>query len=92
MRHRLLFLALLTVLPWPAWAQLPVGAQFQVNPYTTGGQAHPVVNQPGPGNGVFGQRFGTSGTRLGTERPAATSVPGSSSRSTARACACSRSC
>ncbi len=74
---------LLLLGPWlcPAWAQL-VGPEFQVNSYTTGEQGLPAVAADGSGNfvvvwqsmlqdgsnrGVFGQRFASSGSRLGSE-------------------------
>ncbi len=67
----------------PTWAQgLPLGNEFQVNTYTTSGQKYPSVATDSSGNfvvvwmsngqdgssyGVFGQRFSSNGTRLGTE-------------------------
>ncbi len=67
----------------PAWAQgLPLGTEFQVNTYTTGSQKYPAVATDPSGNfvvvwmsngqdgsdwGVFGQRFASNGTPLGTE-------------------------
>ena len=59
-----------------------VGSEFAVNTYTTGSQASPSVGMDGDGNftvvwasdgqdgsksGVFGQRFNSSGARLGSE-------------------------
>jgi hypothetical protein len=77
MADRRLFLALLFLIACPAaWAQLPAGAEFQVNSYTTSLQFWPAVawdangnfvvawtsdNQDGSGYGVFGQRFDASG-------------------------------
>jgi hypothetical protein len=60
----------------------PVGPEFQVNTFTTGTQHEPAVaadvsgnfvvvwsslNQEGAGAEVFGQRFDSSGVRLGSE-------------------------
>jgi hypothetical protein len=60
----------------------PLGAEFQVNSYTTGGQSLPFVSadengnfvvawnssgQDGSGLGVFGQRFDASGAPQGAE-------------------------
>jgi hypothetical protein len=60
----------------------PVGGEFQVNTYTTGSQAFPAVagdvsgnfvvvwqsqGQNGPGYGLFGQRFDSTGARVGLE-------------------------
>jgi hypothetical protein len=60
----------------------PLGADFQVNSYTTGQQGRPAVamsaggafvvvwrseNQDGDMYGIFGQRFGASGAPLGAE-------------------------
>jgi hypothetical protein len=59
----------------------PLGVELQVNSYTTNAQAHPAVTmqsdgdfvviwhsgQDGDGYGVFGQRFGSSGTPQGGE-------------------------
>ncbi len=80
--HLALVLMLVTV-RIPAWAQgLPLGSEFQVNTYTTGAQKFPAVatdprgnfvvvwmsnGQDGSDYGVFGQRFASSGTPLGTE-------------------------
>jgi hypothetical protein len=60
---------------------LPVGTEFRVNTLTTGGQLEPAVaatfngfvvvwqsaGQDGSGYGVFGQRFGNTGSPLGGE-------------------------
>ena len=61
---------------------LPIGSEFQINTYTSNGQYSPRVakdaagnfvvvwyssHQEGDNNGVFGQRFSSSGARLGTE-------------------------
>jgi hypothetical protein len=61
---------------------LPVGGEFQVNTYTTDWQRLPAVDsdplgnftvawgstgQDGSGIGIFGQRFGGDGARIGTE-------------------------
>jgi hypothetical protein len=83
MADRRLFLALLlSVTGAAAWAQLPAGAEFQVNSYTTYTQAWPSVAsdangnfvvvwesspQDGNGTGVFGQRFNASGLPQGSE-------------------------
>jgi len=60
----------------------PLGGEFQVNSYTTGGQRFPTVasapnrsfvvvwdgdGEDGDGRGVFGQRFDAAGARLGSE-------------------------
>jgi len=60
----------------------PLGAEFRVNAYTTGNQLNPSVaavssgdflvvwvsaGQDGSLDGVFGRRFGSSGTSLGAE-------------------------
>ena len=65
----------------PATAQL-LGPEFQVNSYTTGDQNQPVVaagsagnfvmawssvSQDGSGDGVFGQRFDSTGNPVGSE-------------------------
>jgi hypothetical protein len=65
-----------------ARAQTPVGNEFQVNTYTPGDQAYPVVCrdsggdavvawesrlQDGDGNGVFAQRYDAAGDRRGSE-------------------------
>jgi len=62
---------------------LPVGAEFQVNTYTTGNQAPPSVTMAADGSfttvwgsnpqdgsfggGIFGQRYASDGTPAGTE-------------------------
>lgn len=63
-------------------AGAPVGTEFQVNTFTTGTQHEPAVaadgagnfvvvwssvDQEGTGTEVFGQRFNSTGVRLGTE-------------------------
>ena len=68
-----------------------VGSEFQVNTYTTGFQSGPDVGmddaggfvvvwksygQDGSGYGVVGQRFGSSGTKLGLEFPVNTYTTG----------------
>ncbi len=79
----LILVLLLVSLRVPAWAQgLPLGGEFQVNTYTTQSQEYPAVatdplgnfvvvwmsnGQDGSSWGVFGQRFASSGTPLGTE-------------------------
>src|SRR5207245_1844636 len=60
----------------------PRGAEFRVNTYTANSQSRPSVAIDGSGNfvlvwqsfgqdgsdwGIFGQRFGSNGARLGTE-------------------------
>ena len=59
----------------------PLGAEFQVNTYTTGAQSQPTVaadalgnfvivwqsNQDGSGSGIFGQLFDDSGAPRGSE-------------------------
>jgi hypothetical protein len=83
MTNRRLLLALLCSLTCSAvWAQDPVGAEFQVNSYTTGSQRRPAVasdangnfvvvwssnGQDGSSDGVFGQRFNSSGLPQGSE-------------------------
>ena len=83
MVNRLLLVALLLSVTCPAaWAQDPAGAEFQVNSYTTGGQAYPAVasdangnfvvvwqsgGQDGSGDGIFGQRFNATGVPQGSE-------------------------
>jgi len=81
--NRRLLLALLLSLTCPAaWAQLAVGAEFQVNSYTTNRQYRSAVasdasggfvvvwasvGQDGSNGGVFGQRFNGSGVPQGSE-------------------------
>jgi hypothetical protein len=83
MAKRWLLLALPISLTCPvAWAQNPVGPEFQVNSYTTGLQRNPAVAsallgnfvvvwdsslQDGDGYGIFGQRFNASGVPQGSE-------------------------
>src|SRR5437870_5247186 len=83
MAHRALisYLVLLT-LPTVAWAQLPAGAEFQVNTYTSSLQLAPAVaadangnfvvvwssaNKDGSAFGIFGQRFKAAGVPQGSE-------------------------
>jgi hypothetical protein len=77
------FLAgLLVALPSAGWAQLPAGAEFIVNSYTTSVQFRPSVSSDASGDfvvvwasdgqdgsvyGVFGRRFNASGTPQGSE-------------------------
>ncbi len=78
----LILVLLLASLRASVWAQgLPLGSEFQVNTYTMGAQEFPAVatdplgnfvvvwesGQDGSDFGVFGQRFASSGTPLGTE-------------------------
>jgi hypothetical protein len=84
MRVRFLSCAALMLVPAAAWSQgNPVGPEFRVNTYTTGGQRTPAVAlddagnfvvvwrgpQPGvPGSyAVLGQRYQNSGAPLGPE-------------------------
>ena len=68
-----------------------VGAEFQVNTYTTGAQGEPAVamddsgefvvvwssgGQDGSGYGVFAQRFASNGTKSGPELPVNTYTTG----------------
>ena len=67
--------------PVTLYAQSPVGSEFQVNTYTTSFQSQPSVASDPSGNfvvvwtsredgsddGVFGQRFASTGSALGTE-------------------------
>jgi hypothetical protein len=67
--------ACLAVLPSALWAQVvPVGPEFQVNAYTTGGQGSAAVATDAHGNfvvvwseyaGVFGRRFTAAGVPRG---------------------------
>ncbi len=68
----------------------PVGAEFQVNTYTTGSQIIPAVAADGAGNvvvvwggdgqedspGVFGQRYDAAGNPVGAEFQVNTYTPG----------------
>jgi hypothetical protein len=70
----------------------PLGAEFQINTYTTGYQAHPSVarlgfgsefmvvwtsyGQDGSSAGVFGQRFAGGGSPMGPEFRVNTFTPG----------------
>jgi hypothetical protein len=75
-------LVFLGALQWVAWAQAPVGSEFQVNTYTPNGQAQPSVAADANGNfvvvwrnevqpfvfdGPFGQRFDAAGAAVGAE-------------------------
>src|SRR5437867_462885 len=74
------YLVLMT-LPTAGWAQLPAGAEFRVNSYTTGSQSGPAVASDANGNfvvvwtdvrdgsiiGLEGQRFNAAGTPLGSD-------------------------
>jgi hypothetical protein len=76
-------LILLLAVPPAAWAQggTPLGPEFRINTYTTGGQLVPDVaadpsgnfvvvwssSQGGSFQDVFGQRFADSGAPLGPE-------------------------
>ena len=90
------WLLLLTVFPEMAWGQIPAGAEFQINTYTTGEQRRPRVasdesgnfvvvwesyDQDGSRNGVFGQRFKASGAAQGSEFQANTYTTGDQYRS-----------
>jgi hypothetical protein len=63
-------------------AGTPLGSEFQINTYTTGGQNRPRVTldeagnfavvwvsyaQDGSSNGIFGRRFGADGSPIGSE-------------------------
>jgi hypothetical protein len=83
MIRRPVFFALLCCLAWPAaWAQDPVGAEFQVNTVTRLDQRRSAVaaddvgnfvvvwssyEQDGDSYGIFGQRFNAAGLRVGGE-------------------------
>lgn len=68
------------------WAQVPVGAEFQVNSNTALSQSRASVASDGAGNfvvvwhtlyvGVFGRRFSAAGVPLGGEFQVNTSEPG----------------
>src|SRR6185503_6876257 len=75
-------LLLLAVFPEMVWGQIPAGAEFQINTYTTSAQRRPTVasdesgnfvvvwasdGQDGSTQGVFGQRFKASGAPQGSE-------------------------
>ena len=81
-RAPFLFFVVLVSVPRAAWAQgNPVGPEFRVNTYTTDYQFAPVVAVGASGNfvvvwqsdqrgqGVFGQRYASSGVPLGPEFP-----------------------
>ncbi len=91
MRHRFVLVLLLVsaAVPWAA-AQVPAGAEFRVNTYTTYSQMWPVVSSDPAGNfvvvwrslgqdgssyGVFGQRYDASGTPQGAEFQVNTFTP-----------------
>ena len=81
MRRTWLLLFALVLLPRGAGAQGdPIGPEFQVNTYTTGGQFGASVaadssgrfvvvwtSQDGPIAGIFGQRYDSGGAPLGPE-------------------------
>jgi hypothetical protein len=73
---------LLCTLPTVVWSQVRLGAEMQVNAYTTGAQRRAAVavhgaggfvvawmspGQDGSDDGIFGQRFDASGGRQGAE-------------------------
>jgi len=79
---KLVLLAVLALFPSRVWAQVPAGAEFQANTYTTSGQLHPAVAADGSGNfvvvwessgqdgsgfGIYGQRFSAAGVARGPE-------------------------
>ena len=81
-RLPLFFVAAIVLSPAMAWPQgYPIGPEFRINTYTTGGQGAPdiaadpsgkfVVVWQGQGlqeaDGIFGQRFDSSGVPLGPE-------------------------
>ena len=81
-RARLLSLVVLMFVPAAAWPQgNPVGPEFRVNTYTTSYQQLPDVATDAGGNfvvawasyqdgstyGIFGQRYDSAGTPLGSE-------------------------
>ncbi len=88
---RSLVLALLLWVTCPAgWAQDPVGGEFQINTYTPSFQYRPAMAsdaagnfvvvwhsdlQDGSDNGVFGQRYASSGAPLGPEFRVSTHIP-----------------
>jgi hypothetical protein len=88
----LLLAAVLGFLPRTAFAQAgtPLGPEFRVNTFTTGGQGAPALAsdigadflvvwespQDGSGNGVFGQRYSGAGVPLGPEFPVNTFTTG----------------
>ena len=81
MRRVLLIFVALVCVPRVAWAQgNPLGPEFRVNTYTTNTQGFPSVaadasgnfvvvwssyTQDGSTDGVFGQRYASSGALLG---------------------------
>jgi hypothetical protein len=77
-----MMVVLCAALPWAAVAQVPAGAEFQVNTYTTNYQLRTAVAMDAAGNfvvlwrstsqdgsllGVFGQRYDAAGVPLGGE-------------------------
>jgi len=83
MRRALLLFVTLVSVPRAAWAQgNPLGPEFLINTYTTDDQQYPSVAadsdgdfvvvwrgnlQDGSSHGVFGQRYDSGGTPLGSE-------------------------
>ena len=83
MRLRVRLLVAVLLAPCAAWSQdNPVGPEFQINTFTTERQEWPSVaadssgkfvvvwqslNQDGSSYGVYGQRYDSTGTPLGTE-------------------------
>lgn len=79
----LLAFAPFVFVPAKAWAQgNPLGAEFRANTYTTGDQSRPAVavestgnflvvwqsnGQDGSSDGIFGQRYASSGAPIGPE-------------------------
>jgi len=79
----ILFFVAILLVPSAAWAQgNPLGPEFRVNTYTTNYQTGPAVasdasgrfvvvwsslSQDGDSNGVFGQRYASTGEPLGPE-------------------------
>ena len=80
MPKRVALLALFCAWPGRAWAQFPLGPEFQVNTYTTGNQRQPAVasdeqgafvvvwdgrGPDGEAFGIFGQRYDAGGAAEG---------------------------
>ena len=79
-----------SIIPFHPPTLVRVGSEFQVNSYTTGGQAKPAVamasggdfvvvwesaaHDGGPGNDIFAQRFDNTGARVGGETLVDTSI------------------
>jgi hypothetical protein len=77
------FAVMVVIFPALAWSQgMPAGPEFRVNTYTTSGQRAPAVavdgtanfvvvwtsaGQDGSYDGIFGQRYDSSGAPLGSE-------------------------